>query len=97
MIRGYLSGEWLILMLIGLATSVFMARLACLAVKEPPNLIATGIALSAGLYVLLRLAGRTPIGIAVETQPAARGHPRLSMLVFLVSFLVWVVAYFARR
>jgi hypothetical protein len=97
MIRGYLSGEWLTLILIGLATSVYMARLACLATKEPPNLIATGIALSTGLYVLLRFAGRTPIGIAVETQPAARGHPMLSMVAFLVSFFVWVIAYFARN
>ncbi len=66
MIRGYLSGDWLILILIGLARSVNVARWACVKTREPPNLILNSIVLSSGLYVIMRFAGRTMPGRALR-------------------------------
>lgn len=96
MIRGYLSVEWLALCAIGLTASLYLARIACLAPKGPPNLLATGLVVSTGLYLLLRLGGKTPIGIARESQPAARGHPGLSAAAAALSAIAWIAAYVMR-
>ncbi len=81
---------------IGLAASFYVARLACIATKEPPNLFAIGMIVSIALYTLLRMGGKTPIGITYDSHLAAKGHPILSANIFLVSLFAWIIAFFVR-
>lgn len=80
---GYFSGEWLLLALIDLGASAsFSERFAHLFSSRWSGSLAV-LALALLFYGLLRVAGRTPIGITYDTHPAARGHPILSLVAAL--------------
>ena len=70
---GRFSGEW-----VGLVTLLIV--MATIFGKKTAGVHAAWvIPLCLGIYGFLRLAGRTPIGITYKSDPAARGHPLLSL------------------
>ena len=91
---GNFSGEWTLLSALGLV-GAFTLRHKAAVVPAAAYGWSTAILLTLGFYVLLRLGGHTPEGIAPGGHPAVEGHPRLSVVVtgiifaVLASRLVW--------
>jgi hypothetical protein len=75
---GRFSGEW-----VGLATLLIVTA-AVVGGKTAGVHPAWAMPVFLVVYGFLRLAGRTPIGITYENDPAARGHPVLSLPAALV-------------
>ena len=84
---GYFSVEWVFLAVLGFAAALFGGS-AIQSVGAPPATWAVAVVSSLAFFGLLRLAGRTPIGITYESHPAARGHPVLSVLAFIICFSI---------
>ena len=91
---GNFSVEWTFLSVLGLG-GAFTLRHKAAVIPALAYGWSTVILLTLGFYVLLRLAGHTPEGIAPGGHPAVEGHPRLSLVVtaiifaILASRLVW--------
>ncbi len=98
MIKGYLSVEWLALAMAGFLLSTVLAWFATFSAERHSStkLWLIGFGISAAHYVVLRLAGKTPLGIALPSEPAANGHPRLSMAVAAFSVLTWTACVLTR-
>ncbi len=80
---GYFSVEWVFLAAIGLVASAsFSEKFAHLFGSQWSGSLAV-IAITFLFYALLRVTGRTPIGITYHSHPAARGHPILSLFAAL--------------
>ena len=84
---GYFSVEWVFLAVIGLAAALFGGK-AIQHLGVSPVIWVVAVLSSGAFYALLRLGGRTPIGITYESHPAARGHPALSLLAAIALFLI---------
>lgn len=96
MILGYLSGEWLILTVFGLVGSWALAvRATASLIDSPWLLVVLGLMVALLLCFILRIAGKTPVGITYEFHPAVQGHPRLSMIVAMISVMIWAFHIFA--
>lgn len=84
---GYFSGEWLFLAVAGLAAAAFGGK-AVYRLNSVDSMWMVAVVIALAFYALLRLAGRTPIGITYKSHPAARGHPLLSVLASVAIFLI---------
>lgn len=91
---GNFSVEWTFFSVLGLGGAFILRHKAAVSTALAYGW-STAILLTLGFYVVLRLAGYTPEGIASGDHPASQGHPRLSVVVtaiifaILASRLVW--------
>lgn len=86
---GYFSVEWVFLASVGLAIAAGLADNAVRWINSVSISLAIALVCSLAFYALLRIGGRTPIGITYETHPAAQGHPVLSIAASLAMFALW--------
>ena len=83
---GYLSAEWFFVTVLAIG--------ACLGIFGIPPVppeevkILTGLLAGGVSTALLLTVGKTPEGIALQSSPACKGHPVLSLLVGGVTFVI---------
>lgn len=94
MLFKYLSVEWLFLAIVGVGGSAALAFNSSSDTNSALIRWALAALVSLALYVVLRLGGKTPIGITYESHPAAKRHPYLSFFIAWISVAIWAVAIF---
>ena len=91
MLIGKLSGEWLLVAGLGLVVT------AAIAMDAPNRVLMCWEYWATGAVVLLlnvfvfRLLGRTTTRKVESNHAAARGHPRLTIMILFVHIAIWTV------
>jgi hypothetical protein len=86
---GYFSVEWVFLATVGFAIAAGLADNVVRWINSLSISLAIALVCSLAFYALLRIGGRTPIGITYETHPAAQGHPVLSIAASIAMLALW--------
>jgi hypothetical protein len=89
MLFGYISGEWLVLSAVLILISLSTQKLPDFSAEEYHYI--KGILAALVSYVILRLAGKTPIGISYESSGACSGHPLLSFIPAILTGMIWAM------